>query len=132
MAPSWLRPRVDIEDGTMRHRKSGRKLGRFKEHREALIRNLMIALIEHRKIQTTIAKAKTVQPEIESLLSLAREDTPHARKLALSRLASKKAMRELFAFAPEQYAGRSSGFTRITKLGPRQGDAAQMVVLELL
>ena len=116
----------------MRHRKSGRKLSRVKEHRDALIRNLMIALIEHRKIQTTIAKAKTVQPEIESLLSLAREDTPHARKLALSRLASKKAMRELFAFAPEQYAGRSSGFTRITKLGPRQGDAAQMVVLELL
>jgi large subunit ribosomal protein L17 len=116
----------------MRHRKSGRKLGRFKEHRDALIRNLMIALIEHRKIQTTIAKAKTVQPEIESLLALAREDTPHARKLALSRLASKKAMRELFDFAPEQYAGRNGGFTRITKLGPRQGDAAQMVVLELL
>jgi large subunit ribosomal protein L17 len=116
----------------MRHRKSGRKLGRFKEHREALIRNLMIALIEHRKIQTTLAKAKTVQPEIEHLLSLAREDTPHARRMALSRLASKKAMRELFAFAPEQYAGRSSGFTRITKIGPRQGDAAEMAQLELL
>lgn len=116
----------------MRHRKSGRKLGRFKEHREALIRNMMISLIEHRKIQTTIAKAKTVQPEIEHLIALAREDTPHARQLALSRLASKRAMRQLFAFAPEQYGGRSSGFTRITKLGPRQGDAAEMVVLELL
>jgi large subunit ribosomal protein L17 len=116
----------------MRHQKSGRKLGRFKEHRDALIRNLMISLIEHRKIQTTIAKAKAVQPEIESLLSLAREDTAHTRKIALSRLASKKAMRELFEFAPEQYAGRTSGFTRITKLGPRQGDAAEMVVIELL
>lgn len=116
----------------MRHQKSGRKLGRFKEHREALIRNLMIALIEHRKIQTTIAKAKTVQPEIESLLSLARQDTPHARRMALSRLASKKAMRELFAFAPTQYADRTSGFTRITKLGPRQGDAAEMAMIELL
>lgn len=116
----------------MRHRKNGRKLGRFKEHREALIRNLMISLIEHRKIQTTIAKAKAVQPEIESLLSLARQDTPHARRMALSRLASKKAMRQLFMFAPAQYADRSSGFTRITKLGPRQGDAAEMVVIELL
>lgn len=116
----------------MRHRKSGRKLGRFKEHREALIRNLMISLIEHRKIQTTIAKAKTVQPEIEHLISLARQDTPHTRQLALSRLSSKRAMRQLFAFVPEQYSERSSGFTRITKLGPRQGDAAEMVVLELL
>ena len=73
-----------------------------------------------------------MQPEIEHLIALAREDTPHARQLALSRLASKRAMRQLFAFAPEQYSGRSSGFTRITKLGPRQGDAAEMVVLELL
>jgi large subunit ribosomal protein L17 len=116
----------------MRHRKSGRKLGRFKEHREALIRNLMIALIEHRKIQTTMAKAKEVQPEIERLLALAREDTPHTRKMALSRLSNKKAMRELFTFAPDQYAGRNGGFTRITKLGPRQGDAAVMVQIELL
>ena len=116
----------------MRHRKNGRKLGRFKEHREALIRNLMISLIEHRKIQTTMAKAKEVQPEIEHLLSIAREDTPHARKMALSRLSSKKAMRELFLFAPDQYAGRNGGYTRITKLGPRQGDAAEMVQIELL
>ncbi len=116
----------------MRHRKSGRKLGRSAEHRKALIRNLMIALIEHRKIQTTLAKAKTVQPEIEHLLALAREDTPHARRMALSRLASKKAMRQLFSFAPQEYAGRNGGFTRITKLGPRQGDAAEMAILELL
>jgi large subunit ribosomal protein L17 len=116
----------------MQHQKSGRKLGRSAEHRKALMRNMMISLIEHRKIQTTIAKAKTVQPEIESLLALAREDTPHARQIALSRLASKQAMRKLFAFAPAQYAGRNGGFTRITKLGPRQGDAAEMVVLELL
>jgi large subunit ribosomal protein L17 len=116
----------------MRHRKSTYKLGRDYEQRKALVRGLMIALIEHRKIQTTIAKAKAVQPEIESLVSLARQDTPHARRMALSKLASKKAMRELFAFAPEQYAERSSGFTRITKLGPRLGDAAEMVLIELL
>ena len=116
----------------MRHRKSTFKLGRDYEARKALIRGLMISLIELRKIQTTIAKAKAVQPEIESLLSLARQDTPHARRMALSRLASKDAMRLLFAFAPTQYADRQSGFTRITKLGPRLGDAAEMVVLELL
>lgn len=116
----------------MRHQKAGRKLGRSPEHRKSLLRNLMIELIEHRKIQTTAAKAKTVQPEIENLLALARQDTPQARKVALSRLDSKQAMRSLFAFAPEQYAGRNGGFTRITKLGPRHGDAAEMVLLELL
>jgi large subunit ribosomal protein L17 len=92
----------------------------------------MIALIEHRRITTTLAKAKVVQPEIERLLSLARQDTPHARRMALSKLDSKDAMRKLFAFAPQQYAERNYGFTRITKLGPRQGDGAQMAVLELL
>jgi large subunit ribosomal protein L17 len=116
----------------MRHRKAGRKLGRVKEHREALLRNLMISLLEHRKIQTTVAKAKSVQPEIESLLALARVDTPHARRLALSRLASKQAMNLLFTFAPEQYGSRNGGYTRITKLGPRQGDGAEMAVIELV
>lgn len=116
----------------MRHRKSTFKLGRDYEARKALIRGLMIALVEHRRIQTTIAKAKAVQPEIESLLTLAREDTPHARRMALSRLDSKNAMRLLFSWAPQHLAGRNSGFTRITKLGSRQGDGAEMVVLEVL
>ncbi|MDZ4719489.1 MAG: 50S ribosomal protein L17 [Roseiflexaceae bacterium] len=116
----------------MRHRKSTFKLGRDYEARKALIRGLMISLIQHRKIQTTSAKAKAVQPEIEHLLTLARQDTPHARRMALSRLASKNAMLELFAFAPQQYADRQSGFTRITKLGQRLGDGADMVILELL
>ena len=81
---------------------------------------------------TTLAKAKVVQPHIEKLITLGRADTPQNRRLALSRLANKDAMRKLFAFAPEQYAGRSGGFTRITKLGPRLGDGAEVVVLELL
>lgn len=116
----------------MRHRKNNWKLNRSYEHGKALVRNQMIALIEHRKITTTLAKAKVVQPEMEKLLSLAREDTPHARRIALSRLASKDAMRKLFAFAPKEYAGRNGGYTRITKIGFRQGDAAEMAVLELL
>ncbi len=116
----------------MRHRKFRRMPGTSYEHRKSLVRNQMIALIEHKKITTTLPKAKAVQPEIDSLLSLARQDTPHTRRMALSRLDSKDAMRKLFAFAPERYADRVSGFTRITKLGPRLGDAAEMAVIELL
>ena len=116
----------------MRHRKQGRMPGTSFEHRKALVRNQMIALIEHRRIKTTLPKAKAVQPEIERLIALAREDTPHARRMALSKLANKDAMRLLFTFAPQQYAGRNGGFTRITKLGPRLGDAAEMALLELI
>lgn len=116
----------------MRHRKATKKLGRSAEHRKAMLRNLMISLIEHRRVKTTITKARAVQPEIERLLTIAREDTPHARRMVLSKLASKKAMRQLFTFAPQDYASRSSGQTRITKLGPRQGDGAEMAVIELL
>lgn len=116
----------------MRHRKKARMPGTSYEHRKALIRNQMIALIQHRRIQTTLPKAKVVQPYIEQLIALAREDTPHARRMALSKLDSKEAMRELFSFAPTEYAGRSGGFTRITKLGPRQGDGAEMALIELV
>jgi len=116
----------------MRHRREGYKLGRDKEQREALYRGLMISLIEHRKIKTTITKCKAIQPYIESLITLGRIDNPHNRRMALSRLASKDAMRALFAFAPEQFKDRGSGYTRITKLGPRIGDGAEMAIIELL
>jgi large subunit ribosomal protein L17 len=116
----------------MRHRKSGYKLNRSEEHRRAMLRNLMISLIEHRRIKTTLPKAKAVQPEIERLLTIAREDTPHARRMVLSKLASKKAMRQVFTFAPQEYASRPGGYTRITRIGFRQGDAAEMAMIELL
>ncbi len=116
----------------MRHRKGTVKLGRSAEHRKALLRNLMISLIEHRKITTTLAKAKAVQPHMERLVTVAREDTPHARRKALSKLSNKKAMRELFTFVPQEYGARQGGYTRITRLGPRQGDAAEMAVIELV
>ncbi len=116
----------------MRHRKQKHRLHRPAEHRRALLRNLMIELIEHRKITTTISKARAVQPEIERLITIAREDTPHARRMVLSKLASKKAMREVFTFAPQDYGSRNGGYTRITKVGPRQGDAAEMAVIELV
>jgi large subunit ribosomal protein L17 len=116
----------------MRHRHAGKLLGRSYEHRKALYRNLMIALIDHRKIRTTLAKAKAVQPEIERLITIAREDTNHARRMALSKLDSKVAMRKLFTFAPQEYAGRNGGYTRITKIGPRLGDGAEMALIELV
>ena len=116
----------------MRHRKTVNKLGRAPEHRVALIRNLMVSMIEHRRIRTTLAKAKAVQPELERLVTLARSDTPHTRRIALSRLASKEAMRKLFAFAPQTYATRPGGYTRITKLGQRLGDAAEMALIEFV
>jgi large subunit ribosomal protein L17 len=116
----------------MRHRRVGKLLGRSAEHRKALYRNLMISLIEHRRIETTIAKARAVQPEFERLISLARQDTPHTRRMALSKLDSKEAMRKLFTIAPQEYATRNGGYTRIIKLGPRQGDGAEMAVLELV
>jgi large subunit ribosomal protein L17 len=116
----------------MRHRKSGMKLNRTADERRALLRGLLIALVEHQAIKTTYAKAKFVQPEIEKLVALAREDTPHTRKLVLSKLANKDAMRLLFTYAPEKFGGRDGGFTRITRLGFRQGDAAEMALIELV
>lgn len=97
-----------------------------------MFRNLMISLIEHRRIRTTVTKAKELQPQVERLISIARQDTPHARRMALSKLASKTAMRQLFSFAPEEYSSRDGGYTRITKLGPRQGDGAEMAIIELV
>ncbi|MBX0326866.1 50S ribosomal protein L17 [Oscillochloris sp. ZM17-4] len=116
----------------MRHRHAGKLLSRSYEHRKSLYRNLMIELIDHRRIKTTLAKAKAVQPEMERLITIAREDTNHARRMALSKLDSKEAMRKLFTFAPQEYSGRNGGYTRITKLGPRLGDGAEMAQIELV
>jgi large subunit ribosomal protein L17 len=116
----------------MRHRHAGKLLGRSYEHRKALYRNLMIALFEHKKITTTLAKARAVQPEVEKLITTAREDTPHTRRMVLSKLASKDAMRLVFTFIPTNYGNRSGGYTRVTKIGPRMGDGAEMAVLELV
>jgi large subunit ribosomal protein L17 len=115
----------------MRHRVAGKKLGRSANERRALYRSLLIGIIEHRHIRTTEAKAKAIQPFVESLISMAREDNPHNRRLALSKLANKDAMRKLFEVAPA-YKDRQGGYTRLTRLGPRKGDAAEMALLELV
>jgi len=117
----------------MRHQKTRNKLSRDSAHRKALLMNLSKELIEHERIKTTEAKAKAVKPEIEKLITLAKNDTLHARRQALSTLAQDKfAVHKLFVEVAPRYAERPGGYTRILKIGQRQGDATEMVFLELV
>jgi large subunit ribosomal protein L17 len=116
----------------MRHAKTGKKLGRDSSHRRALYANLACSLIEHGRIRTTEAKAKAVKPYAERLITLARRGDLHARRQALSELRSQEVVHMLFADVAPRMADRPGGYSRIVKLGPRQGDAAEMVYLELV
>ena len=116
----------------MRHAKAGRKLGRDSAHRKALYANLACSLIEHGRIRTTEAKAKAVKPYAERLITLARRGDLHARRQALSELRSQEVVHKLFADVAPRMADRPGGYSRIVKLGRRQGDAAEMVYLELV
>jgi large subunit ribosomal protein L17 len=116
----------------MRHRRSGKKLGRDSAHRRALYSNLAGALIEHGRIKTTQAKAKAVKPFAEQMITLGKRGDLHARRLALAELRSQDVVHQLFAEVGPRFAERAGGYTRIVKLGPRLGDAAEMVYLELV
>ncbi len=116
----------------MRHRRAGKKLGRDSAHRKALYSNLTGALIEHGRIKTTVAKAKAVKPLAEQMITLGKRGDLHARRLALAELRSQDVVHVLFADVAPRFADRPGGYTRIVKLGPRQGDAAEMVYLELV
>ncbi len=116
----------------MRHRRSGRKLGRDASHRKALYANLASALIEHGRIKTTAAKAKEVKPIAEQMITLARRGGVHARRQALAYLRSQDVVFKLFSDVGPRFADRPGGYTRIVRIGPRQGDAAEMVYLELV
>ena len=116
----------------MRHAKTGRKLGRDASHRKALYANLACSLFEHGRIRTTEAKAKAVKPYAERLITLARRGDLHARRQALSELRSQEVVHKLFAEVAPRFAERPGGYARIVKLGQRQGDAAEMVYLELV
>jgi large subunit ribosomal protein L17 len=116
----------------VRHRKSGRKLGRDSAHRKALYSNLAGALIEHGRIKTTEAKAKEVRPIVEEMITLGKRGDVAAHRHAVAFLRSKSVTRRLFADVAPRFADRPGGYTRIVKLGPRQGDAALMVYLELV
>ena len=116
----------------MRHAKSGKKLGRDSAHRKALYSNLAGALIEHGRIETTAAKAKAVKPFAEKMITLGKRGNLHARRQALSALRSNDVVHRLFADVAPRFSERPGGYTRIVRIGPRQGDAAEMVYLELV
>jgi large subunit ribosomal protein L17 len=116
----------------MRHRRAGKKLGRDSAHRKALYSNLAGALIEHGRIKTTEAKAKAVKPFAEQMITLGKRGDLHARRLALAELRSQYVVHHLFSEVAPRFAERPGGYTRIVKLGPRLGDAADMVYLELV
>jgi len=116
----------------MRHRIAGRKLNRNSAQRKALLRGLSTELLRHGRIQTTEAKAKSVRPVVEKLITLARRGDLHARRQAAAKLYDPAILQKLFGEIAEFYQDRPGGYTRIYKLGPRKGDAAPMALIELV
>lgn len=126
----------------MRHQKSGRKLGRDKDHAKSLRKNLIKQLFEHERIRTTRAKAEAVRGAAERLITLAKkgnaaeESNPaymvHTRRLAAARLSDADAVKRLFDEIAPRYEERPGGYTRMLKLAPRPGDGSEMVILELV
>jgi large subunit ribosomal protein L17 len=116
----------------MRHARSGKKLGRDSAHRKALYSNLAGALIEHGRIKTTVTKAKAVKPLAEQMITLGRRGDLHARRQATAFLRSRDVVHHLFAEVAPRFKDRPGGYTRIVKIGPRPGDAAEMAYLELV
>lgn len=116
----------------MRHRKSGRKLGRTTSHREAMFRNMVTSLFEHERIVTTTPKAKEARRLADKMITLAKKGDLHARRQALSFIRSKDIVAKLFDVIQLQFVDRNGGYTRIIQTGVRQGDAAAMAILELV
>jgi large subunit ribosomal protein L17 len=116
----------------VRHARAGKKLGRDSAHRKALYANLAGALIEHGRIKTTVTKAKAVKPYAEQMITLGRRGDLHARRRATAFLRSRDVVHRLFADVAPLFKDRPGGYTRIVKLGPRPGDAAEMAYLELV
>ncbi len=116
----------------MRHGDTINNLGRKKAHRKALLRNLALSLIQHKRLITTLAKAKALRRYIEPLLTRAKVDTQHNRRVLFSYLQHKEAIKELYSTIAPAIADRPGGYTRVLKLGPRHGDGAEMALIELV
>lgn len=114
----------------MRHRKHTAKLGRKGAHRNAMLANLVCSLIQHRRVKTTLAKAKAARPFAEKMLTLGKKGSIHHRRIAAARLHQEDAVRVLFNEIAPQHQDRAGGYTRIIKLGRRRGDAAPTAILE--
>lgn len=116
----------------MRHRKSGRRLGRNSSHRKAMFRNMATSLVRHETIKTTLPKAKELRRVIEPLITLAKVDVVANRRLAFDRLRDKEAVGKLFSDLGPRFKERPGGYLRILKMGPRPGDAAPMALVQLV
>src|SRR3984957_11233962 len=116
----------------MRHGDKIKNLSRTASHRRALLSNLAVQLIEHKRIVTTLAKAKALRVYVEPLITKAKENTTHQRRVVFSYLQDKDAITELFGAVAEKVAGRPGGYTRIIKLGKRTGDAPETAMIELV
>ena len=116
----------------MRHRLKGRKLGRTRSHRVSTLRALSTALIKHKKITTTLAKAKETKRFVEPLITKAKDNSVHSKRLVYKQIKDREAVSELFTEIVEKVGNRPGGYTRIVKLGTRIGDAAEMAIIELV
>ena len=116
----------------MRHGKKINHLGRQTAHRKAMLANMACALIEHKRINTTVAKAKALKVFVEPLVTKSKVDTTHNRRIVFSKLRSKEAVSELFREVAPKVGDRPGGYTRVIKLGSRLGDAAEMALVELV
>ncbi|MEL6812541.1 MAG: 50S ribosomal protein L17 [Bacteroidota bacterium] len=116
----------------MRHGKKVNHLGRKTAHRKAMLANMACSLIEHKRINTTLAKAKALKQFVEPLVTKSKEDTTHNRRIVFSRLRQKEAVTELFREVAVKVGDRPGGYTRIIKLGNRLGDNADMAMIELV
>ena len=116
----------------MRHNKAINHLGRKSGHRKALLANMATSLILHKRIQTTVAKAKALKVYVEPLITKSKEDTTHSRRIVFSYLKNKEAVTELFRTVAPKIADRPGGYTRVLKTGVRLGDGADMALIELV
>ena len=116
----------------MRHNKAINHLGRQAGHRKALLANMACSLIQHKRITTTVAKAKALKSYVEPLITKSKEDTTHSRRVVFSYLKDKEAVTELFRTIAPKVADRPGGYTRVLHIGFRQGDAAEMALIELV
>jgi large subunit ribosomal protein L17 len=116
----------------MRHRKSGRQLSRNSSHRKAMFQNMTVSLLQHEVIRTTLPKAKELRRVAEPLITMARNDSVHKRRIAFSRLRDRATVTKLFNELGPRYKDRPGGYTRILKTGFRAGDKAPMACIELV
>ncbi len=116
----------------MRHRMAGRKLGRKTPHRKMMFRNMVTSLLDKERIRTTLPRAKEVRPIAERIITLGKRESLHARRQALAFVQDPEVVSKLFKTLAPRFADRNGGYTRIIRLGFREGDGAQMAILELI